>query len=121
MCGADNPRGIQLRFDTGSDGVVAAEWEASSDWVGFVGVIHGGIVSLLLDEAMGKAVVARQWHALTCELRVRYRHHVAVGEAVHIRGWVVERKRRRISTEASLCTSGGKELAHAWGTFLTVS
>ena len=120
VCGPDNPRGLQLRFDHESDGFVISEWEPTSDWEGFEGVIHGGVISAVLDEAMSQAVVAKRWRAMTCELKVRYRRHVATGEGLRVRGWVVERKRRRLSTEASLTTIEGEERARAWGTFLAV-
>jgi acyl-coenzyme A thioesterase PaaI-like protein len=80
---------------------------------GFRGIVHGGIVSTVLDEAMSKAVFATNCQALTCELRVRFRHRVTVGEPLRIRGWVVARQKRKITAEASLCTLDGKERAHS--------
>jgi acyl-coenzyme A thioesterase PaaI-like protein len=93
---------------------------AGADWEGFTGVLHGGVIGTLLDEAMAKAVVAREWRGMTVELRVRYRHHVATGEELRISGWVTERKKRRVLVEASVSTVNGEERAHGWGTFLLV-
>lgn len=120
VCGPENPRGLKLRFDVQDDGVIAAEWTPTADWEGFKGIIHGGIVSTVLDEAMSQAVSARGWPALTCELRVRLRRHVAPGEKFTVRAWVVERQRRKILTEAALANSRGEEHAHAWATFLAL-
>lgn len=97
-----------------------AVWTPSADWEGFEGVTHGGILSTLLDEAMSKAVVACGLVGMTCELKVRYRHFVETGEELHLKGWITERKRRRISAEASLCNNSGEERVHGWGTFLAV-
>ncbi len=97
-----------------------ARWKASRDWEGFAGVLHGGIISTLLDEAMAKAVLAGRHRAMTCELKVRYRHYVATGEELVIRGWISEVKKRKILTEASVSTEAGEERAHGWGVFLTV-
>lgn len=119
VCGRENPRGLGLRFRF-EDGVASADWTPTSDWEGFRGVIHGGIVTTVLDEAMSQAVSVRGWPALTCELRVRLRRHVAPGQPLQVRGWVVERQRRKIITEASLTDSGGGEHAHAWATFLAL-
>ncbi len=120
VCGTQNPRGLQLRFEFPEDGVAGADWTPTPDWEGFQGIIHGGIISTVLDEAMSQAVSARGWPALTCELRVRLRHHVTPGEKLRVRGWVLSRQRRRILTEASLTAPDGKELAHAWATFLAL-
>jgi acyl-coenzyme A thioesterase PaaI-like protein len=118
VCGSRNPRGLQLCFAPDGDHAVAARWRTEEAWEGFRGVIHGGIVSTVLDEAMSKAVAAAGIPALTCELRVRLRHHVKPSEELRVRGWMVDRQRRRILTEASLKDRDGAERAHAWGTFL---
>jgi len=120
VCGPENPRGMQLRFQMAEDGAVAADWTPTSDWEGFKGIIHGGIVSTVLDEAMSQAVSARGWPALTCELRVRLRKHVVPGKTLRVRAWVVERQRRKILTEAALSSPQGDEHAHAWATFLAL-
>ncbi len=120
VCGVDNPRGLRLRFETLEDKSVKAYWKASPEFEGFAGVLHGGIICLLLDEAMAKAVLARDWRGMTVDLKVRYRHHVSSGERLVIRGWVSERKRRRIRTEAVVETDAGEERARASGIFLTV-
>jgi hypothetical protein len=54
------------------------------------------------------------------EFTVRYRHHVATGEVLRIRGRIKERKKRRILTEASVETIGGEARAVASGIFLSL-
>jgi Thioesterase superfamily len=117
VCGSTNPKGLRIRFYRRSD-AICADWTPNSDWESFLGTIHGGIISTVLDEAMSKAVIARDWEALTADLRVRFRGRVSPGERLHIRGWVVDRRRRKILTEATLTTPTGEERAHAWATFL---
>jgi acyl-coenzyme A thioesterase PaaI-like protein len=117
-CGAENPHGLHLQFGPDTDGAVAAEWTPLSHFEGFQGIVHGGVISTVLDEAMSKAVAARGWQALTCDLRVRLRVHVEVGSRMMVRAWVVEKNRRRVLTEASLTDDTGAECAHGWATFL---
>jgi acyl-coenzyme A thioesterase PaaI-like protein len=118
VCGRRNPRGLRLCFVPDGDHAVTAVWRTNEVWEGYRGVIHGGIVSTVLDEAMSKAVVAAGIRALTCELRVRLRQHIGAAEELQIRGWVVERRKRRIATEATLKDRNGLERAHAWAIFL---
>ena len=120
VCGQDNPRGLGLRFTRLEDGTMCAEWRPGQDWEGFAGIVHGGVVSTVLDEAMSKAVAATKTQALTAELRVRFRLHVASGATFQIRGWINQRNGRLIETEASLTAPDGTEHAHAWGRFLAV-
>ncbi len=120
VCGQDNPRGLQIQYGREKDGAMVAEWNPSAVWEGFDGIIHGGIVSTVLDEAMSKAVAASGAEALTAELRVRFRQPVNTGRLYRLRGWVVDRTKRRIRTEAALVSASGEEHAHAWAVFLTV-
>ncbi|HXK02028.1 MAG TPA: PaaI family thioesterase [Verrucomicrobiae bacterium] len=117
-CGQENPHGLQIRFRRQDDGEFAATWTPSSAWEGFRGIVHGGVVSTVLDEAMSKAVAGTGIEALTAELRVRFRHHVAAGEAFLVRGWIVSRNHRLMKTEAVLVAPDGTEHTHAWATFL---
>ncbi len=120
VCGQDNARGLQIFFEIGDDGVVTAEWIPSSDWEGFRGILHGGIISTVLDESMSKAVALTEGEALTGELRVRFRRHVSTGQRLHVRGWIVRRAKRLIETEATLTDTEGNEYAHAWARFLAL-
>ena len=120
VCGRDNASGLQIRFITDPAGTAAADWTPGASWEGFQGILHGGIVATVLDEAMSKAVAATRCQALTAELRVRYRHFVSTGEALHVRGWIVTRAKRLITTEATLAAADGSERAHAWARFLTL-
>jgi acyl-coenzyme A thioesterase PaaI-like protein len=119
-CGPRNPHGLGLRFSALEDQSVTADWTVAPGFEGFEGILHGGIVATVLDEAMAKAVVRRGWHALSVELRLRLRKHTGTGETVRIRGWVVERRKRLISAEASIAGPDGEERAHAWGSFLVL-
>lgn len=121
VCGEDNPRGLQVRFSDAGHGSVEATWQPTADWEGFQGVVHGGILSTVLDEAMSKAVVASGSRAMTAELKIRYKKPVRTGDRLSIRGWVEDKRKRRITTEATLLDVSGEERVHAWGTFLEVA
>ncbi len=57
VCGQEHPRGLRIRYEAGSDGSINARWTPTADWEGFRGIVHGGIVATVLDEAMSKALV----------------------------------------------------------------
>jgi acyl-coenzyme A thioesterase PaaI-like protein len=121
VCGQDNPRGLRIQYQRQDGGEMTATWTPSPAWEGFRGIVHGGVVSTVLDEAMSKAVAATGSEALTAELRVRFRRHVTSGEAFLIRGWIVKRNKRLIEAEATLTAPDGTEHAHAWASFLTLA
>jgi acyl-coenzyme A thioesterase PaaI-like protein len=117
-CGPDNPHGLRIDYHVNADGSVRANWLPKSQWQSFNKVIHGGIVTTAMDEAMAKAIVATGQQGLTCELHVRLHDSVRPGANVTVRGWIVSRHRRLIKTEANICSPAGLELAHAWASFL---
>lgn len=116
-CGAQNPSGLQLLFHA-ENRRSSAQWIASPAWQSYKGIIHGGIISAVLDEAMSKAILSGGDLALTVELRIRFRKKVCVEDVLEVTGWVVSDARGRIKAEAALASQDGQEMAHAWGTFL---
>jgi len=118
-CGEANPHGLRLHFSR-QGCAVYANWVPTDNWQGFRGVIHGGVVTTVLDEAMSKAVVACGWEALTAELTVRLRARVVPGESLTVMGMVRSKRKREIRTEACVIDDSGRERAHAWGKFLVV-
>ena len=93
-CGPLNLDGLRLTFDPGPDGSVA-EFEVPDRFQSWAGMAHGGIVALMLDEAVGWAA----WHAghpgVTGRLQVSYRRPLKLGETVRIVG-KVEKIRRTL-------------------------
>ena len=116
-CGPNHPHGLRIKYELAAEGLVTANWIPTPEWEGFRGVVHGGIISTVLDEAMSKAVTATECEALTGEIRVRFRHRVQTGEKFQIKGWVVRRTKRLIETEGTLTAADGSERAHAWAVF----
>ena len=53
-CGDNNPIGLRLRFAYAGNGVEAS-FTPSAEHQGFHDVVHGGIISTVLDEAMAWA------------------------------------------------------------------
>jgi acyl-coenzyme A thioesterase PaaI-like protein len=121
VCGKDNPAGLKIPFQRQVNGEMTAAWTPGPAWEGFRGIVHGGLVSTVLDEAMSKAVAATGSEALTAELRIRFRLPVNSGAQFLVRGWIVRRSKRLIGAEATLTASDGTEHAHAWASFLTLS
>ena len=120
VCGIDNATGFQITYTTEAPGRVSALWTPATRYEGFKGLVHGGVLATVLDEAMSKAVAATGCEALTAELRVRFRRHIASGRAFRVRGWIVKHGTRIVETEASLTALDGSEHAHARAKFLAL-
>jgi len=117
-CGRANPIGLHLRFHREGDVVVAAYAPRPED-VGFPGVLHGGVLVTLLDEAMAWAMYGRSLTlGVTAKMEIRYRRAAAPEEALVVRGRVRRMRGRRIEVEAELDTASGERVAEATALFL---
>ena len=93
-CGAENPDGLQMRFEAEGD-EVACTYRVPQRYQSWEGVVHGGMVALMLDEAVGWAAWAADRPGVTGRLEVRYRQPLRVGEEVRVVGRI-EKVRRTL-------------------------
>lgn len=121
-CGRLNPHGLHLVFAPLAKGDgVAAPFTPRAVHEGFFGVVHGGIITAVLDEAMGWAVFARDIWAVTGKLAVTFRQPVAVGVPTRTIGRVVADRGRLLDVAAELRrTDDDALLADATATFVRV-
>lgn len=100
-CGPLNEDGLRLKFEPGPEGSVA-EYHVPERFQSWAGMAHGGIVALMLDEAVGWAA----WHAghpgVTGRLQVSYRRPLKLGEHVRIVGRVENVRRTLVHVTATV-------------------
>jgi acyl-coenzyme A thioesterase PaaI-like protein len=113
-CGDLNPIGLHLQFRMEDEWAVA-EFIAQRDHQGYPGYVHGGIVSSLLDEAMGWATYGRGIWALTGKLETRFRGIVPTGEVLQVRGRIARDRGRTLDVLAELNDMDGRRLAESTG------
>ncbi|MFC1568830.1 PaaI family thioesterase [bacterium] len=115
VCGKENHHGLALSFEKQQDKVVTL-FESKPWMVGFKDVIHGGILSTLLDEAViwaAYAVTGR--FGATAELVVRFKKPFLAGESCLIEGWMESSDSRIWSAAAQAVheQKGVLAMAHA--------
>ncbi|MBP7864462.1 MAG: PaaI family thioesterase [Acidobacteria bacterium] len=121
VCGSENPEGMRLEFRTEAAGEASAELAVPDRYAGWSGVVHGGIVCTLLDEAMAKAAMAAGHPVATVELSVRYLAPVPTGATCRVVGKVLEVRRRLVLTEGSVSDAEGRVFATATAKMLVVA
>jgi acyl-coenzyme A thioesterase PaaI-like protein len=115
-CGADNTRGLGLRFEL-VEGRALARYSPEPFVQGYPGLMHGGAVATLLDEAMGWAAYWQGLWSVTAKLNMRFRRGVPLGQSLSISGWVTRDRGRFIELRAELRNEAGELLAEADGVF----
>ena len=76
ICGNENPWSLGLNFQLAEDGWVYSEFQAHDKLQGYDGILHGGVISSLLDSAMTNYLFFHNIEAVTGELLVRFLHPI---------------------------------------------
>jgi uncharacterized protein (TIGR00369 family) len=120
-CGGANPRGMQLTFEQDDTAQrIRGRFRLSADYQGGAGFVHGGIIAMLLDEAMAKVSRFAKDHAVTGEMTIEYRKPVPVGEDIVVEGWEVGRDGRVRQREGEIRNASGVILASGRARFIEI-
>jgi len=88
VCSPNNRLGLQLEFTMLDDGSVQATFDCGESFQGYPGILHGGVISSLLDGAMTNCLFAHGRQGITGELKIRFRHPVFIHRTAIVRAWV---------------------------------
>lgn len=89
VCGSRNGHGLNLSFFGGDDGWVQATLNGTEHLQGYPRMMHGGVISLLLDAAMTHCLFAQGCAGVTAKLEIKFRHPVTVDSPVTVRARLV--------------------------------
>jgi len=85
------------------------------------GFAHGGIIALLLDEAMGKVCRFREVRAVTAELTVEYLKPLNVESEIVVEGYETEMRGRNLFMTGEIRNESGDVMARGKGRFVIIS
>jgi uncharacterized protein (TIGR00369 family) len=121
VCGLENSIGLKMAFYQDAEGRVVAEFTPGDEHQGYPGVVHGGIVTAMLDETLGRVAIAAERWMVTGRLNIRFRQPIPVGETLTVVGEVVAWKKRVLEARGEIWLVDGQVGAEATGTFLEIS
>jgi len=117
--GLRNQAGLHLQYHLAADRVVTT-WVSAPEHVGFPGFVHGGLISAVLDDAMGRcSVLHRRW-VVTARMETRYRDAAPIGAALRVEGWITRLTKRLMSARALMALEDGRVVAEGTGTYLPI-
>ena len=120
-CGTENPYGLHLKFAL-EDETLLAKKILPCEFQGYEGIVHGGIVTTMLDEAMSK-FIQEKYHeqALTGRLEVRFKNPTPTNQELKISAWQESQRRNIIFLKSTIETEDGTVTAEATAKFAVVS
>lgn len=118
VCGQDNPIGLRVAFRMEGD-LCVGEITLGSQFSGWRGFVHGGIIYSLLDDAMANGLILQNEAVMTARCSIRYKEPLPVDTAVRLEGQTIARKNRHIRTKGrALRLDTGNLIAEAEGVFM---
>ncbi len=120
VCGIQNNAGLHAEFFELEDGTLIATATAKSEHQSYPNRVHGGIVSALLDETIGRAVNIAEPDAwgVTVELSVRFKKPVPYDVPLRVTGRITQNSRLLFAGEGELLLPDGSVAAAASGRFM---
>jgi uncharacterized protein (TIGR00369 family) len=120
-CGGANDAGMRLRFELNfDDRRTRGRFALGPNYAGGGGFAHGGIIAVVLDEAMGKLSKLNEERAVTAEMSIEYKKPVPVDREIAVEGWQEEEKGRNRFRVAEIRDGQGNLLARGKGRFVVV-
>jgi len=115
-CGLDNPHGLRLVWKVEGQ-VMTTEFVPPVKYQGWKGIVHGGILATLLDEAMTRLAGVVCGTAVTAEMVVRFVTPARIGELLFVRGEIVKESRKLIEMRAFIYSQNesGTLIAYSTG------
>ncbi len=121
-CGGANEGGMKLTFEQdNANRKILGRFVLGQRYQGGGGMAHGGIIALLLDEAMGKVCRFREARAVTAELTVEYLKPVKVADEIVVEAFESEMKGRNLFLVGVIRNTSGEVLARGRGRFVVLT
>lgn len=121
VCGESNPAGVHVRFYEQQDGSVLARFTGAEHHQGYPGRMHGGVITSIMDETIGRAIMIRYGVAVwgvTAELTVRFRQPVPLDVELTAVGRITDEKRRVFEGTGEIYLPDGSVAAEASGKYV---
>ena len=121
VCGIKNTNGLKLVLESEMEGRVSGKISIPSKFEGWPGIIHGGILSAILDESAGRAIETEVYPKqtfLTGTLTVHFRHPAPSETPLLVEAELVRRKGRVAVAKSTIMDESRLVLAEAEGTFV---
>ena len=121
-CAPDNPIGLHMEFFEEGDQIICF-WRPQENFEGWVGVLHGGIISTLVDETAGWVVTRKlQAAGMTSRLNMRFHKPVTSSEVqLTVKARLASLQRNIATIEATVENAHGEVCAEGQAVYYVLS
>lgn len=121
VCGLKNEFGLYTSFYELENDELLAVFKPREVHQSYPGRLHGGIISTILDETIGRAIMIRHEHAfwgVTMEIAVRFKKPVPLDAELRVIGRITKDTRRIFEGTGEILLPDGTVAAEAWGKYM---
>lgn len=121
VCGERNVAGVHVRFYEQEDGSLLAKFTGAEHHQSYPGRMHGGVITAVLDETVGRAIMVRYGEAIwgvTVELNVRFLKPVPLDTPLTIAGRITRDTSRLFEGSGELYLPDGSIAADCQGKYI---
>lgn len=119
VCGLQNPIGLKMAFYQTPEGECLTRVTPGDEYQGYPGILHGGIVTAILDETLGRAIIGTvDCFAVTAKFEVKFHHPVPTGYPLIARGRITRQRTRTFEASGELILEDGTVAASASGMYI---
>ena len=118
--GGDWENGFGLQFNVADDGRVSVTFAFDENKEGPAGLVHGGALAAVMDEAITVAAFVNNRGGLTVNLNVNFKAPVPIAAQVTAAGWIEKLDGRKTFLNAELRLTDGTLAVVATGIFITL-
>ena len=120
VCGLENAIGLKLAFYTDDEGRCVTRFRPRDEHQGYPGHLHGGVISTLLDETMGRVLVHEDVFALTGRLEIKFRKSVPLDQELVVAGELTRSRSRAYEARGTIELPDGTVLVEGAGTYMRI-
>ncbi len=123
VCGLKNPFGLHTSFFELDNNELLAIFKPRGEHQSYPGRLHGGIISTILDETIGRAIMIQSegdiW-GVTVDLQIRFKKPVPLDEELRVIGRITKDSSRFFEGTGELLLQDGTVAATGHGKYLKV-
>lgn len=121
VCGVENPFGLKTKFYELENKEIVAYFTPHQHLQSYPGVLHGGISATILDETIGRAIMAhygQESFGVTVELSLKYKKPVPLNVELKVIGRITNDKGRLFEGTGELLLPNGEIAVSAYGRYM---
>jgi uncharacterized protein (TIGR00369 family) len=120
-CGGANAEGMKLTFEQDdANKKIVGHFVMGPRYQGGGGMLHGGIIAMLLDEAMGKVCRFRNARAVTAEMNIDFVKPIRVDQEITVEAFETAQRGRNLFQWGEIRDAEGQLLARGRARFVVL-